>query len=189
MLDTQLAALARAAASSEAELWVMAPMVADAADAAWFVSRARAHGLTTVGAMIEIPSAALTAGALLGAVDFASIGTNDLTQYTLAADRQLGAMAALQDPWHPGVLRLIEAVGAAGAPGRQAGRGVRRGRGGSAAGVRAGGARRHEPVDVARPRWHDVRAELARRTYDECVDLARRALATASAAEARAACS
>jgi phosphoenolpyruvate-protein phosphotransferase (PTS system enzyme I) len=187
VLDTQLAALAGAAASSEAELWVMAPMIADAADAAWFVSRARAHGLATAGAMVEIPSAALTAGALFGAVDFASIGTNDLTQYALAADRQLGAVAALQDPWHPGVLRLIELVGAAGALARKP--------------VGVCGEAAADPLlacvlvglgvtslSMSPAALAEVRAELARRRYDECVALAQRALAAPSAAEARAAC-
>jgi phosphotransferase system enzyme I (PtsI) len=115
LLDTQLAALAKAAEGSAAELWVMAPMVADEHDAAWFAERARAHGLATVGAMIEIPSAALRAQPLLAATDFVSLGTNDLAQYALAADRMLGALGALQDPWHPAVLRLIELTGEAGA--------------------------------------------------------------------------
>lgn len=116
LLDTQLRALAIAAEQSEAELWVMAPMVADAADAKWFADRARAHGLDTakVGVMIEVPAAALGADAVLQEVDFASIGTNDLAQYTLAADRLLGSLGALQDPWHPAVLKLIELTGLAG---------------------------------------------------------------------------
>ena len=116
LLDTQLKALALAAEQSQAQLWVMAPMVADAADAKWFAERARAHGLDTakVGVMIEVPAAALGAQAVLQHVDFASIGTNDLAQYTLAADRLLGALGALQDPWHPAVLKLIELTGLAG---------------------------------------------------------------------------
>jgi phosphotransferase system enzyme I (PtsI) len=56
----------------------------------------------------------LLADRMLPATDFASIGTNDLTQYTLAADRLLGSVAALQSPWNPAVLRLISEVGAAG---------------------------------------------------------------------------
>ena len=65
--------------------------------------------------MVETPSAALVADRILAACDFASIGTNDLTQYTMAADRLLGTVANLQDPWHPAVLRLIGEVGTAGA--------------------------------------------------------------------------
>jgi phosphoenolpyruvate-protein phosphotransferase (PTS system enzyme I) len=115
LLDTQLQALAEAAEGSSAELWVMAPMIADAADTAWFVERARAHGLRKVGVMIEVPSAALLADSVLEVADFASIGTNDLTQYAMAADRMVGALGFLQDPGHPAVLKLIELTGAAGA--------------------------------------------------------------------------
>jgi phosphotransferase system enzyme I (PtsI) len=64
--------------------------------------------------MVEVPSSALLADRILAGTDFASIGTNDLTQYTLAADRLLGSVAAFQDPWHPAVLRLIREVGDAG---------------------------------------------------------------------------
>ncbi|GAA3860063.1 phosphoenolpyruvate--protein phosphotransferase [Saccharothrix violaceirubra] len=114
VLDRQLAAIALAAVDSGAEVSVMAPMVATAAEAAWFVSRARAAGIARAGVMIEIPAAALTAREILAEVDFVSLGTNDLAQYVFAADRQVGAVAALNDPWQPALLRLIALVGEAG---------------------------------------------------------------------------
>jgi phosphoenolpyruvate-protein kinase (PTS system EI component) len=63
-----------------------------------------------MGIMIEIPSAALQAETLARQADFFSIGTNDLTQYTLAADRGNSELATYQDALHPAVLRLIELV-------------------------------------------------------------------------------
>jgi phosphotransferase system enzyme I (PtsI) len=73
-----------------------------------------------VGAMIETPSAALTARALAREVDFLSLGTNDLVQYTLAADREDEGVAGYYQPLHPGVLRLIQLVTeAAGSAGRE----------------------------------------------------------------------
>ncbi|GAA1238343.1 phosphotransferase system enzyme I (PtsI) [Microbacterium phyllosphaerae] len=114
LLDDQLRALALAADAESALVEVMAPMVATVDEARDFTERARAAGLLTVGVMIETPSAALLASEMLEVVDFVSIGTNDLAQYTLAADRLLGELGDLNDPWQPAVLRLIGAAGAAG---------------------------------------------------------------------------
>ncbi|WP_199440576.1 phosphoenolpyruvate--protein phosphotransferase [Umezawaea beigongshangensis] len=113
LIDRQLAAIAAAAVDTGAEVSVMAPMVATAEEAAWFVARARAAGIARAGVMIEIPAAALAAREILAEVDFVSLGTNDLAQYLFAADRQLGAVAALNDPWQPALLRLIGLVGEA----------------------------------------------------------------------------
>lgn len=114
LVDRQLAAIAAAAMDTGADVSVMAPMVATAEEALWFVERAHAAGISRSGAMIEIPAAALVARELFEVVDFVSIGTNDLSQYVFAADRMLGALAALNDPWQPALLRLIRLVGDAG---------------------------------------------------------------------------
>lgn len=115
ILRDQLTALANAAAESEADVWIMAPMVATVEETRYFTGLAHELGLKTAGIMVEIPAAALLADRMLAHTDFASIGTNDLTQYTMAADRMLGTVASYQSPWHPAVLRLVADVGAAGA--------------------------------------------------------------------------
>ncbi len=99
----------------------MAPMVSTAAEAASFAAAVRAAGLPTAGVMVEVPAAALHADRLLAEVDFLSIGTNDLGQYTMAADRQSGDLAELLDPWQPALLSLVAACGEAG---RRAGKPV-----------------------------------------------------------------
>ena len=60
--------------------------------------------------MIEVPAAALRARQVLQAVDFGSLGTNDLAQYTMAADRMEGELSELLDPWQPAVLSMIAAA-------------------------------------------------------------------------------
>lgn len=123
VLATQLRALAEAAAGLPVYLEVMAPMVADRQDAKAFADACRAAGLAAkFGAMVEIPSAALRARSVLQEVEFLSLGTNDLAQYTFAADRQVGAVARLQDPWQPALLDLVAlAAEAAKAEGKSCG--------------------------------------------------------------------
>ena len=114
LLTDQLAALARAQQATGAVVWVMAPMVATAAETKGFTDLAHQHGPPIAGAMVEIPAAALRAADLLEHADFLSIGTNDLAQYTLAADRMAGELADLLDPWQPALLDLVRMTAEAG---------------------------------------------------------------------------
>ena len=118
LMEHQLTALAQAVADCpDTETWIMAPMISTAAEAKDFRDRARAAGLegrARIGIMVEVPAAALCADQVLGEVQFASIGTNDLAQYTMATDRELGALADLIDRWQPAVLRLVAETAAAG---------------------------------------------------------------------------
>jgi len=113
---TQLRACYRAAVAGPVK--VMAPMVADGGDATLLLelaARARdglaaegaAVGEVDLGVMLEIPSAILSADSWFGDVRFASLGTNDLTQYALAVDRGNPALERYRDAMHPAVLRLI----------------------------------------------------------------------------------
>lgn len=123
LIDTQLRALLRAGAGARpGTVKVMAPMVSVPSEAAWFRDRVRAVGATLaaeglahapdvpVGVMIEVPSVALSIDQFAEHVDFFSIGTNDLCQYWLAADRGNHAVASLCDPHHPSFLRLLRAI-------------------------------------------------------------------------------
>ncbi|MGY1590596.1 phosphoenolpyruvate--protein phosphotransferase [Geodermatophilus sp. SYSU D00708] len=113
LLERQLDAIAEAARRTGEQPWVMAPMVATVPEAAEFGRLVRDRGLVP-GVMIEVPSAALHADRLLQHVDFLSIGTNDLSQYTLAADRLSADLADLTDPWQPALLALVRLTAEAG---------------------------------------------------------------------------
>jgi phosphotransferase system enzyme I (PtsI) len=116
MFLTQLRAILRAAAHGQVHLLV--PMLAHASEIRQTLShidharatldnKGIAYGPVKIGAMIEIPAAALNVKLFLKHFDFLSIGTNDLIQYTLAIDRADESVAHLYDPLHPAVLRLV----------------------------------------------------------------------------------
>ena len=116
MFRQQLRAILRASAFGKVRLLI--PMIAHVSEVKHTLealARARqqldeagrAYGPLDLGAMIEVPAAALMLPTFLKYFDFVSIGTNDLIQYTLAIDRADEAVAHLYDPWHPAVLQLI----------------------------------------------------------------------------------
>ncbi len=119
MFRTQLRALMRAAVHGQVN--VLFPMLTHPREIAQTLAQVRLaraeldargvlHGPTRLGAMIEVPAAALMVRYFLQYFDFLSIGTNDLIQYTLAIDRADESVAHLYDPMHPAVLRLVAEV-------------------------------------------------------------------------------
>jgi len=188
ILRDQLTAIAQAAAATRADVWVMAPMIATVDETEEFVALCSEVGIAKAGVMIEVPSSALLANHILEIADFVSIGTNDLTQYTVAADRLLGTVADLQDPWNPAVLRLIREVGRAGEVTHKS--------------VGVCGEAAADPtlavvliglgvtsLSMSPIALADVRAEISRFTLAEARELAERVLSSRNAADARSAAS
>jgi phosphotransferase system enzyme I (PtsI) len=119
MFRQQIRAILRASAFGKVRLLV--PMLAHVREAIQVIEAigrakqqlaeaGRPSGDVEVGAMVEVPAAALALPGFLRIFDFVSIGTNDLIQYTLAIDRGDESVAHLYDPWHPAVMRLVEGV-------------------------------------------------------------------------------
>ncbi|MFD7156418.1 HPr family phosphocarrier protein [Kribbella sp. NPDC059898] len=108
LLRDQLAAIRRTAA--ETPVHVMFPMVTTADEVDWALHELGPRDNVEVGIMVEVPAAALRVATLAKDLDFVSIGTNDLTQYTTAADRTNAAVAPLADGLDPAVLQLIDHV-------------------------------------------------------------------------------
>jgi phosphotransferase system enzyme I (PtsI) len=185
LLERQLDAIATAAERTGNPPWVMAPMIATADEAKRFAAQVRLRGLTP-GVMIEVPAAALLAHRILEHVEFLSIGTNDLAQYTMAADRMSADLATLTDPWQPAVVALVAmAVRAGAAVGKPVG---------------VCGEAAADPLlacvltglgvtslSAAAAAVNGVGAKLSQVSLQQCRDAADAVLATASAGDARAA--
>jgi phosphoenolpyruvate-protein phosphotransferase len=198
LLRTQVRAIARAGARSGTTPHLMAPMVSTLEDVDLLralVEEACAEldeagipraSRLVVGIMVEVPSAALMAPELARRVDFFSVGSNDLTQYTLAMDRTHPGLAALADALHPAVLRMIratvEGADAAGVPVAVCGELA-----GDPAGALVLVGLGIDELSMDAGALDAVRQALARRTAAELEDLAGRALASSTAAEVRAA--
>lgn len=173
--------------SDQCKLALLVPMVASLRE--WRAIRAEILALAgdrslEVGVMIEVPSAALLAEQLAPEVDFFSIGTNDLTQYTLAIDRGHPDLAGEVDPLHPALLHLMARVGEAAA------------RHGRWVGVCGGAAQDSEAIplllgmnvselSVSPPAVAGVKAEVRRWTLEQCQSLVRDCLGLAEACEVR----
>ncbi|SFP76852.1 phosphocarrier protein FPr [Geodermatophilus dictyosporus] len=189
LLATQLAAVCRAARHGPVRLmFPMVTVVEEVLAVRRLLAEAAAPGPVPdglrVGVMVEVPAVALNVEAFLPHVDFLSIGTNDLTQYTLAAERGHPALAALADPLDPAVLRLVAETAS-----RAAGR----------ASVSVCGEVAADPaalpvlvglgvreLSVAPSAVAGVKAAVRRLDSGACAGLARRCLAAAGAAEVRA---
>jgi phosphotransferase system enzyme I (PtsI) len=185
LLTDQLTAIASATRGSKTDVRVMAPMVATTAEAAWFAAQSHLAGIGTTGVMVEIPAAALRAADLLRVVDFVSVGSNDLAQYTFATDRADGELSDLLDPWQPAFLDLIATVLRAGAiVGRP---------------VTVCGEAPSDPLlalvlvglgaaalSMTPRALGDVRMALARHSFDDCVRFAAAAVSADGPSEARA---
>lgn len=189
ILRTQLRAILRAAAHGPVQ--VMFPMVATLED--WMLARRmldeeRARlGAPAIraGIMIEVPSAALLADVFARDADFFSVGTNDLTQYTLAIDRGHRTLGAAGDALHPAVLRLIDAAArAAHAHGRWIG--VCGDIASDPAAVPILIGLGIDELSVGGPAVASVKARVRELTRPDCVALAARALVMSTAASVRA---
>ena len=188
LLKQQLRAILRAAEFGS--LRIMFPMVADLAE--WREARAMVAEVQAelgapdveVGIMIEVPSAALMADAFAPEIDFFSIGTNDLTQYTLAMDRMHPSLASKSDGLHPAVLRLISGtVEAAHAAGKWVGVCGELGADPQAVPILIGlGV---DELSVSVPAIAPVKAQIRSLQMNDAKALAKRALACGTANEVR----
>lgn len=180
LFDAQLSAIAAVTGIA------VAPMINTTAQAEWFRTRARAAGVRSAGILFDTPGAALLAETLLAHADFGCIDTDELTQYTMAADRELETVARWADPWQPAVLRLFaEAIRA----GHRAGKPV--GACGTATAdpwlacvlTGLGAADLTMPPEALRA----VGGELSRHSLERCRAATHAALAAGDAVHARAA--
>jgi phosphotransferase system enzyme I (PtsI) len=193
LFSAQLRALLRA--SSHGDLRIMLPMISDVSQIRQVREELEKNrlslaeeGIATssykLGIMIEIPSAAVMSAELAREVDFFSVGTNDLVQYTLAVDRLNSMVSGLYEPWHPAVLRLLKMT----AESAQAA-GIELGVCGEMAGdplmlpIFIGFGFRELSMSPTKLLW--IKSRLSRMTEPWARDVASSAAACASALEAR----
>jgi phosphoenolpyruvate-protein phosphotransferase len=191
LLEPQLRALYRAAARSPGTLSIMFPMITSVGEILALKAiceriRAEVSGPETpLGVMIEVPAAAVQAASLARHVDFFSVGTNDLTQYVLAIDRQNPALAAEADALHPAVLRLIhETVKGAEAHGKWVG--VCGGLAGDPFGASLLVGLGVQELSMTPREAPAVKARLRDSVWSDLRELAQKALEAESAADVRA---
>jgi len=189
VLRTQLRAILRA--SSSGNLLVMFPMIATIQELreakAVLAEEAKALGVSAIrcGIMVEVPAVAVMAGAFAAEADFFSIGTNDLTQYTLAMDRGHPKLAPKVDALNPAVLRLIaQTVEGAHAHDRHAG--ICGGIAGDPRAVPILVGLGVDELSVSLPAIPTVKAQIRRLSLTTCRDLAQRALQCTTVEEVRA---
>jgi phosphocarrier protein FPr len=193
ILRTQLRAILRAGAEADVKLSVMFPMIATLAELrdvkAILAEEAAGLGVPPVrtGIMVEVPAAAIMAAQFAREADFFSVGTNDLTQYTLAMDRGHPKLAPHVDGLSPAVLRLIaHTVAGARSAGRSVHVGVCGGIASDPAAVPILLGIGVDELSVSLPAIPAVKAQVRTLSLDACRALAERALAADSAADVRA---
>jgi len=192
VFKTQLRAIYRAAATAEAgAVKIMFPMITTLEDlraARKLAEAVRAElgaPVCELGIMVEVPSVVLMAREFAREADFFSIGTNDLTQYALAIDRQHPELGKEADALHPAVLRLIDlTVKAAAAEGKWVG--VCGGAAGETLGASILAGLGVTELSMSAPSLASVKAHLRRASLNSLRSLAQRALACSTAAEVRA---
>ncbi|MCX5786181.1 MAG: phosphoenolpyruvate--protein phosphotransferase [Elusimicrobia bacterium] len=189
ILRTQVRAILRAAAAGKVR--IMFPMISDIGEyrAARAIVLEEAKRLSVapvpIGIMVEVPSAAVMAEVFAVEADFFSIGTNDLTQYTLAMDRGHPRLAGKADALHPSVLRLIGiVVEAARARGKTVA--VCGGLAGDPRGIPLLIGLGVTELSVNAPAVPSVKAAVRRLKLEDCRRLAKRAVSFGTAAEVRA---
>ncbi len=189
LLRTQVRAILRAGRSGPVQ--IMFPMITDIGEyrSARAIVKQEMENLgaaqVSVGVMIEVPAAAVLAAGFASEVDFLSIGTNDLTQYTLAMDRGHPGLAAKADALHPGVLKLISGVVEAAHAGKKP-VGVCGGLAGDQKGIPLLVGLGVDELSVSVSDVPAVKAAVRRLKLEDCRRLAKQALALGTAAEVRA---
>ncbi len=190
LFEVQLRAILKSVPAAQCR--IMLPMIASLSE--FREARAMLDGIKSdlgiadkiqLGIMVETPAAAVTADILAAEADFLSVGTNDLSQYTLAMDRGNASVAAEIDALHPAVLRLIAQAAQGGAL-HDRWTGVCGGLASDLAAVAILIGLGVRELSATANQIADIKALVASVTLSHCQDLARRALAATSPAEVRA---